>query len=74
MYHARKSSNGSMNSVQRMKLDLHLRMLCKDASGKTLLNFMIQLHEQLSKKETRPTFEDAEDDKEMDNLPYGHNS
>ncbi len=57
-----------------MKLDLHLRMLCKDASGKTLLNFMIQLHEQLSKNETRPTFEDAEDDKEMDNLPYGHDS
>jgi hypothetical protein len=74
MYHARKFSNGSMNSVQRMKLDLHLRMLCKDASGKTSLNFMIQLHEQLSKNETRPTFEDAEDDKEMDNLPYGQGS
>lgn len=57
-----------------MKLDLHLRMLCKDASGKTSLNFMIQLHEQLSKNETRPTFEDAEDDKEMDNLPYGQGS
>ncbi len=62
-----------MNSVQRMKLDLHLRMLCKDASGKTSLNFMI-LYEQLSKNETRPTFEDAEDDKGMDNLPCGQDS
>lgn len=57
-----------------MKLDLHLRMLCKDAGGKTSLNFMIQLHEQLSKNETRPTFEDAEDDKEMDYVPYGQDS
>ncbi len=34
IYHARKSSNGLMNSIQRMKLDLHLTMLCKDPTGK----------------------------------------